>query len=91
MAKKLTLTKRARKDQLNYIEDTFSQLGRLEKVAQRASSDAIKKAKRHKRSITYLEKGWIVTETPNGRKLRIKELNQSKLQTRPAGAKYRLS
>lgn len=80
--------RREEQDRLAYIED--SRVGGLEYVARQASKAAIYRAKFHKRSITYLEHGWVVRELPDGRKIRVEKI-KSNTKKRTAGARFQLA
>ena len=66
--------RKSRTSYLSYIEETPKHFDMLQRVAKAATIAAIKRAKKKNLSITYLEDNWIIRESADGRKERIKHI-----------------
>lgn len=75
---------------LSYIEETPKRYGELSDLAKVAALKAIRNAKAHNLSITFVQDGWIVKEDPTGNRVKVSMIEKRPRKTRP-GVKFQLS
>jgi hypothetical protein len=63
---------------ISYVEDTRKHHGILAKAAKKATAKAVRRAKAASISITYVENGKIIAESPTGKKTIVGTVNKSR-------------
>lgn len=78
-------SRKSKTEYLSYIEETSKHIGKINKVASKATKNARERALNNGNYVTYLDGDKIIKEYPSGRKIIIKTITESSLSVSKDG------